>query len=394
MVLRPSPRPLAASPTLPDQRAWVEINLAALRQNVVQLKGWLAPKTQLMAVVKADAYGHGVAAIAPAALAAGADRLAVATTQEGIELRHLGITAPILVLGAVNQLEEINQLAALDLQPTLCTAQQALIFSETLSQRQQLSHQPQSLAVQLNIDTGMSRLGTDWRSALEFVQFVAQLPHLQITGVYSHFATADEVDPSFMQVQHERFCQVIAQLRAANLCPPLLHIANSAATLSDRALHYDQVRVGLALYGLSPAPHLRDRLPLEPILQVRARITQVKQIASGTGVSYGHKFVSDRPVTVAVVGIGYADGVPRLLTHKLKVLLRSQPVAQIGAITMDQLMIDVSHLDNVQPGEVVTLLGRDGNHTIGADDWAAAIGSISWEILCGFKRRLPRVYRE
>ncbi|MGB0564703.1 MAG: alanine racemase, partial [Spirulinaceae cyanobacterium] len=315
MVLPHSPLPLTVSPPLPDQRAWVEINLAALRQNVTQLKGWLAPQTKLMAVVKADAYGHGVAAIAPVALAAGADRLAVATTQEGIELRQLGISAPILVLGAVNQPDEIQQIAAHDLQPTICTAQQALIFAETLGQRQQ------TLNVQLNIDTGMSRLGTDWRSALEFVQFVAQLPHLQIAGVYSHFATADEADPGFMAVQHDRFEQVITQLRATNLCPPCLHIANSAATLRDRALHYDQVRVGLALYGLSPAPQLSDRLPLEPILQVRARITQVKQIAPGTGVSYGHKFVSDRPVTLAVVGIGYADGVPRLLTQKLQVLL-------------------------------------------------------------------------
>ncbi|NEO87740.1 MAG: alanine racemase [Spirulina sp. SIO3F2] len=391
MVLSRPPRPRSArqcaDPTVLEQRAWIEIDLAALTHNIGQLKNWLAPGCKLMAVVKADAYGHGVSAIAPTALAAGASSLAVATSQEGIELRQLGITAPILVLGAVNQAAEIEQLLTFDLQPTLCTPQQALIFSETLSCRSQ------TLGVQLNIDTGMSRLGTDWQSALSFVQFVDQLPHLHIAGVYSHFATADEPDPHFMKVQHDRFKQMVTQLRAANLCPPCLHIANSAATLSDRTLHYDQARVGLALYGLAPAPHLRDRLSLRPILQVRARITQVKTIAPGTGVSYGHKFVSDRPVKVAVVGIGYADGVPRLLTHKLKVLLRGQKITQIGAITMDQLMIDVSHLENVQPGEVVTLLGQDGEQSIGADDWAEAIGSISWEILCSFKQRLPRIYR-
>lgn len=391
MVLSRPSRPRSASQsadaTVLAQRAWIEIDLAALSHNIQQLKGWLAPGCELMAVIKADAYGHGVSAIAPTALAAGATRLAVATSQEGVELRQLGITAPILVLGAVNQPAEIEQLLAFDLEPTLCTPQQALTFSETLSRRHR------TLAVQLNIDTGMSRLGTDWQSALNFVQFVDQLPQLQIAGLYSHFATADDSDSHFMTVQHARFKAVITQLRAANLCPPCLHIANSAATLCDRALHYDQVRVGLALYGLAPAPHLRDRLDLRAILQVRARITQVKTIAPNTGVSYGHKFVSARPVKVAVVGIGYADGVPRLLTQKLSVLLRGEKITQIGAITMDQLMIDVTHLGNVQPGEVVTLLGQDGEQSIGAEDWAEAIGSISWEILCSFKQRLPRLYR-
>lgn len=384
--LQPAPVHPLPPQTMLNQRAWIEIDLNALAHNVRCLKQWIAPPTQLMAVVKADAYGHGVAAIASTALTAGADCLAVATTQEGIELRQLGVMAPILVLGAVNQPMEMRELVAADLLPTVCTPQQALTFSETVIDR------AQPLPVHLNIDTGMSRLGTDWQNALEFVQFVSQLPQLYITGIYSHFATADEPDPSFIFEQHDRFAQVLTQLRAANLCPPCCHMANSAATLSDRAWHYDQVRVGLALYGIAPAPHLRDILPLKPILQVKARITQVKTIAAGTGVSYGHKFVSDRPTTIAIVGIGYADGVPRLLTHKLEVLLRGQKITQIGAITMDQLMIDVSGLDTVQPGEVVTLLGQDGDYAIGAEDWADAIGSISWEILCSFKKRLPRVY--
>ncbi len=368
------------------QRAWVTIDRAALAHNTRQLRQWLPPGTQLMAVVKADAYGHGALPVAETVLAAGAAWLAVATSQEGLHLRQAGIEAPILVLGAIHAPAEIEAVAAWNLQPTLCTPQQALIFSETLAQRRQ------SLPVHLNLDTGMSRLGMPWTQALEFVQLVQQLPYLELASVYSHLATADEPDPTFLRVQHQRFEQAIAQLRAHGIQPPLLHLANSAATLRDRALHYDLVRVGLALYGLYPAPELQSVLPLKPVLQVKARVTQVKTLAAGTGVSYGQRYIAPREHRIAVVGIGYADGVPRNLSNRLQALVRGQRLPQIGAVTMDQLMLDASALPDLQPGEVVTLLGRDGKEVIAAEDWAAALGTISWEILCGFKQRLPRVY--
>ena len=367
------------------QRAWVEINLGALADNVRQIKRLLAPQTELMAVVKADAYGHGGVRVAQTALEAGATWLAIATLAEGIELREAGITAPILILGATNTPEEIEAIAHWDLEPTLCNPQQALVFSETLTLL------GRTLPVHLKLDTGMSRLGTPWNQASEFVQLVQQLPYLQIASIYSHLATADNPNPTVMQQQHQRFQQAIAVLAAQGIVPPRLHFANSAATLSDRLLHYDLVRVGLALYGLYPAPHLHSKLNLQPVLQVKARITQVKTIPPGTGVSYGHQFVSDRQLRLAVVGIGYADGVPRNLSNRLQVMVRGHLVPQIGAITMDQLMLDVSKVPHVQAGEVVTLIGKDGDLEISADDWAATLGTISWEILCGFKHRLPRV---
>jgi alanine racemase len=237
----------------------------------------------------------------------------------------------------------------------------------------------------------MSRLGTCWEEATEFVKLVHQLPHLCIASIYSHLATADDPDPTKMQLQHQRFQTAIALIKAAGIEPKRIHIANSAATLSDRALHYDLVRVGLALYGLYPAPHLSSIVDLAPVMQVKARITQVKTIPAGRGVSYGHQFIADRDLRLAVVGIGYADGVPRNLSNRLQVLLRGQLVPQIGTITMDQLMLDVSNVGDVQAGEVVTLIGRDGELAISADDWANTLGTISWEILCGFKHRLPRV---
>jgi alanine racemase len=369
-------------------RAWVEVNLGALRHNVRQFLAQLAPNTQLMAVVKADAYGHGAVTVAQTVLQAGATWLGVATIPEGIELRTAGIQAPILVMGAVNQVDEMQAMATWQLQPTLVTPKQALVFSDTLSKlKATVAHLP----VHLKLDTGMSRLGYPWQEAADFVRGVGQLPHLKVDSVYSHLATADSPDPTIMRQQQHRFATALQHLQQQRLQPRRRHLANTAATLADPALHYDMVRVGLGLYGFYPAPHLAQPLDLQPVMQVKARITHVKEIAAGTGVSYGHRFVADRSLQIAVVGIGYADGVPRALSNRINGLVNGQLAQQIGSITMDQLMLDVSHIPEIQVGDVVTLLGRDGHHHLTADDWAALTDTISWEILCGFRHRLPRI---
>lgn len=367
------------------QRAWVEVDLNALSHNVREIKRLISPETDLMAVVKADAYGHGAVSVAQTVLKAGASWLGVATIPEGIELRQAGITAPIVVLGATYTPDQIWAIAQWQLQPTVCTPQQALVFSEILSDTDWV------VPVHIKLDTGMSRLGAPWQQAAEFVKLIQGLPNLTIASIYSHLATADSLDQTVMRQQHARFQQAIRTIAQIQPRMPRLHFANSAATLTDPELHYDMVRVGLGLYGLYPAPHLRYTCNLKPLMQIKARVTQVKTIEAGTGVSYGYRFIADHPLRIAVVGIGYADGVPRLLSTKMQVLIRGQQVRQLGAITMDQMMIDVSSVPNVQAGEVVTLLGRDGDYEITADDWANAIGTISWEILCGFKHRLPRV---
>ncbi|OUC14829.1 MAG: alanine racemase [Alkalinema sp. CACIAM 70d] len=367
------------------ERAWVEIDLAAIAHNMQQVRRILQPGTDLMAVVKADAYGHGAITVARAALQAGATWLGVATIPEGIELREADIEAPILVLGATNLPEQVRTIARWNLQPTLCTPKQALVFAEAIGDRAQLP-------VHLKIDTGMCRLGTPWQEAVEFIDLVRRLPNLPIASLYSHFATADDPDQTIMREQQRRFDAVIRACGMQQMPDrPKLHFANSAATLTDRTLHYDMVRTGLITYGLYPSPHLSSIVDLRPAMQVKARVTQVKTIPAGTGVSYGHRFVSDREMQVAVIGIGYADGVPRNLSNQMEVLVRGQRVRQIGAITMDQIMLDVSAISDLQAGEVVTVLGQDGDDRISADDWANQLGTISWEILCGFKHRLPRV---
>ncbi|MGC9506136.1 alanine racemase [Baaleninema sp.] len=370
-------------------RAWVEIDLEALDRNVGNLRRLLSPQTALMAVVKADAYGHGAIPVAQTVLEAGADWLGVATVSEGIELRQAGISAPILVLGATTTAEQLRALVRWHLQPTLSSPQQACVFSENLSADEE------PLSVHLKLDTGMSRLGVSWKEAMDFVQLVRRLPNLKIASLYSHLATADDRDRTVTNLQHQRFQEAIARLQQAGIPLPRLHLSNSAATLLSPSFHYDLVRVGLALYGHYPAPHFQSAVELSPVMQVKARVTQVKSVPAGTGVSYGHQFVTQRETRLAVVGIGYADGVPRNLSNRMEVLLsrRGQVwrVPQVGAITMDQLMLDVTDVPEVCVGDVVTVLGSVGGDRVVAEDWAIALNTISWEILCGFKHRLPRV---
>lgn len=374
-----------------NHRAWVEIDLAAVKHNVRQLKQLLAPSTELMAVVKADAYGHGCIGVSQAALEAGATWLGVATIPEGIQLRNAGITAPIVILGATNSSDEIGTIAEYRLQPTICNPKQALVFHEVLLEKS-AAKLLEKLPVHLSIDTGMSRLGTNWQSAVEFVRLVQSLPQLEIASVYSHLATADDRDQSILRLQQQRFEQVIADLKVAGIDPPRLHLCNSAGMLTDRQLHYDLVRPGLALYGLYPAPHLRTSVDLRPVMQVKARITQVKSIEAGTGVSYGHSFHAAQDMRIATVAIGYADGIPRGLSNQISVALHGKIIPQIGTITMDQTLIDVSAVPDAEVGDVVTFLGHaELSPDLNVDKWAEILGTISWEILCGFKHRLPRI---
>ncbi|HAE06315.1 MAG TPA: alanine racemase [Richelia sp.] len=371
-----------------SQRAWIEVNGSALSNNVKQLHKLLSPQTKLMAVVKADAYGHGANFVASVALEAGASWLGVATVPEGIQLRESGIVdSPILILGATHTSEQIRAIIEWNLQPTICTSQQALIFSTTL----EILGISLPIPVHIKLDTGMSRLGAKWEEAAEFVQLVKSLPKLKVASIYSHLATSDSQDTIIMKQQQARFEAAITQLRIFGITSPCSHLANSAAMMGDSSLHYDMVRVGLAIYGLYPAPHLRNTVSLLPVMQLKARVTQVKTITASTGVSYNHTFIASHTMRIAVIGIGYADGIPRSLSNKIQVLIRGQKISQIGSITMDQMMLDVSSIPDIQVGEIVTLLGKDGQVEISAYEWADELNTISWEILCGFKHRLPRV---
>jgi alanine racemase len=369
------------SPLNQNDRAWVEIDIDAIAHNIRAIQALLQPKTAMMAVIKADAYGHGAVRVAHVAQQLGVQYFGVATVSEGIELRQAGITNPIVILGAAQSRDEIRAIAHWNLEPTLCSTEQAILFSEVLTT---------PLSVHLKIDTGMSRLGPLWTEGAVFIEQVRQLPHLAIASIYSHLATADDLNPSFMKEQQTRFDQVIQQANLRNR--PAFHLSNSAGTLFSPAFHYDLVRVGLALYGIYPGPQFRDVVELRPAMQVRSRITYLKTLPAGVGVSYGHRFITSSDCKVATLGIGYADGVPRNLSTRMQVLVKGQRVPQVGTITMDQIMIDVSKIPEAEVGDVATLIGQDGKAAILAEEWSDLLGTIPYEIVCGFKQRLPRTF--
>jgi alanine racemase len=367
---------------LATERAWIEVDGGAIAHNIRALQSLLKPGTDLLAVVKANAYGHGAVQVATLAQQLGVQYFGVATVPEGIELRQAGIQASILVMGAVQTRVQIEAIAQWNLEPTLCHPDQAKIFSEVLTA---------PLSVHLKLDTGMSRLGYPWEQGVDFIGQVTALPILNIASIYSHLATADAPDPGFMKEQQARFESVIGQLRTAGIPIPALHLANSAGTLFSPALHYDRVRVGLSLYGIYPGRQFEAVIDLKPAMQVRARIVQIKDLPPGVGVSYGHRYVTSKPCRVATVSIGYADGVPRNLSNRMQVLVRGQRMQQLGIITMDQIVIDITDVYGVAVGEVVTLLGQDGDRHILAEEWAQLLDTIPYEIVCGFQQRLPRI---
>jgi alanine racemase len=372
----------------PRQRAWVEVCEAAVQRNARSLRRSLAPGCNLMAVVKADGYGHGAVPVARAAAAGGASCFGVATLQEGVELRQAGLRQPVLVLGNLTQPEELRACLHWQLMPTLSGMREALLCQNLAAG----SGRP--MAVQLKLDTGMARLGAPWQEGRRLVEAISGLEAVELAGLYSHLADADApgsgLDPLTAQ-QQQRFEQVLIGVQQAGLASGCRHLANSAGTLRTAQLHYDMVRVGLALYGHRPALHLGTGLELQPAMQVRARVSLIREVPAGVGVSYGHRFTTQRPSRLAVVGIGYADGVPRLLSNRLQVLHQGQLIPQVGAITMDQLVLDATDAPGLEQGSVVTLLGDDGDARIDPLAWSEPCGTIPWEILCGFKHRLPRL---
>lgn len=369
----------------PRQRAWVEVSPKAIEANCRLLRHQLAPGCQFMAVVKADGYGHGAVTVARAALRGGASSLGVATLQEGLELRTAGIEAPVLILSALRSPEDLSRCLDGRLMPTLSGLDEAKTAAAIAAERG-----TDRFPVQLKLDTGMARLGGEWQEGAGLVQSIRALPQLELVGLYSHLACADEPDDQLTQVQLQRFRSVMEALPdgGRGLC---CHLANSAGTLQSPLLHLDMVRVGLALYGQAPASHLGRDLPLQPAFAVKARVSLIREVPSGSGVSYGHRFVTSRPSRLAVIGIGYADGVVRALSGRIEVLHGGRRLPQVGNITMDQIILDATDVDDLSVGDIVTLLGQDGSERISPEEWSTRCNTIPWEILCGFKHRLPRV---
>ena len=382
--MRDAPLEVSPAEVTYNRDAWIVVDLAAIAHNTRVLARHVAP-AQLCVVVKADGYGHGAIPVAMAALDAGADMLAVALVDEGIALRDAGIDAPILLLSEP-PIVALDDVVAARLTPTLYRPE-AIDAAARAAARAGVR-----LGVHLKVDTGMHRVGATPDELVGLVRRVVASPQLEMAGILTHFAVADEPDSDFTNVQLRRFDEVIAQVQAAGLPTGVIHAANSAAALRSIGNH-ELVRCGISLYGLAPSPAVGDPVGLRPALSLRARVSFAKRVGAGEGLSYGLRYRPATDTQVVTVPLGYADGVRRALGENGgEVLIGGRRYPIVGTITMDQLLVDCGPDGQVAVGDEVVLLGRQGDEEISAQTWADRLGTITYEVVCGFSRRLPRFH--
>lgn len=361
---------------------WANVDLSAIASNV----RYYVERTnrQVMAVVKANAYGHGALAVSKAALGAGATWLAVARVEEALELREAGIEAPILILGFTPP-EQVDAMIAADVSMTIWDLQQIETIAETAARL------ARPAKLHLKVDTGMSRLGVTPLQTVDLAQKISNHSGLSLEGVFSHYARADEQDPEPTHAQLERFQSVVESLEKHGLRPTLVHSANSAAGLAFPSTWFDMVRVGIAMYGLHPSPARRLPGAFRPALCWKSSLAMVKTLPPGRGVSYGHAYQTRTEERIGTVPVGYADGFRRVLGNEVLVAGRKVPV--VGRVTMDQIMVQLDSVPRARVGDEVVLIGVQEQASISAEVLAERWGTINYEVTSGISQRVPRVYQ-
>ncbi|HWD10153.1 MAG TPA: alanine racemase [Actinomycetota bacterium] len=362
---------------------WAEVDLGKVRRNVERLRSLLSPETRLLAVVKADGYGHGAVPCARAALAGGAAMLGVARVPEGAALREAGIDAPVLLL-AEQPDRAVPHAVGLGLIHTVYTRQGLDCIAAAARAA------GTSAPVHVKVDTGMHRYGAQPQDVLGLIGAAQNTEGIELSGIWSHFAVAEDVLNPYTKQQFELFCDVLDALgpRQAGLTR---HLANSAGLMTFPEAHFDLVRTGIAVYGIHPSPELADRVALEPAMSFKSRVGLTRRLAAGESISYGQRYLMPAEGVVASIPAGYADGVRRALTNTGEVLIRGQRHQISGTVTMDHLMVDAGEAD-IHPGDEVVLLGRQGGEELTAHDVARSLGTIPYEVVCGISARVPRVY--
>ena len=372
-----------------EKRTWAEINLDALAHNIREIRKITNPNAEIMAVVKADAYGHGVAESAELLLENGADRLGVATLNEAIELRRLFYEVPILILGSSLE-SETDELVKNDIIPNVYMTEFAKALSDSAVKLKK------TVKVHIKLDTGMSRIGFpvtdgDNSAIIEEILAISKLPMLEIEGIFSHFATSDEGDNDYTHLQFKRFMSVCEELEKRGLTIPVKHLCNSAGIMMYPEYHLDMVRPGVILYGMYPSDDVdKTRLDLKYVMSLKSIITYVKNVEPGRGVSYGKEYIADGEAKIATVPIGYADGYLRALANNAKIAVGDRLFPIAGRICMDQCMIDVTGVNNINRGDEALIFG-DGAVTV--DDIAKWLGTINYEVTCMLGHRVPRIYK-
>lgn len=365
---------------------WAEVNLDNIRDNIRAIKK-LTDDKKIIGVVKADAYGHGAIDVAPILLEEGAEKLAVAVITEALELRNAGINSDIMILG-YTPLTFSEKLIVEDIEQTVYS----LDYARGLA-REALKLNTKA-KVHIAIDTGMGRLGFLPEKDFDEILKVCKLPGLEVVGIFTHFATADEKDKEYTHMQFKKFKKICDRLEEKGIHIPLKHSSNSAAIMDLEETYLDGVRPGIIVYGYYPSKDVKTKgLKLKPALTLKTNIVHLKSLGKDMYISYGRKFKTERKETkVATLPIGYADGYTRLLNGKAKVIIRGQLAPVIGSICMDQCMVDVTDIKGVTLGDEVILLGEDSGVKFDADNIAELIGSINYEVICMLKNRVPRIY--
>ncbi len=368
------------------QRCVAEINLDAIGHNIREIKARLNEGTRLLAVVKADGYGHGATETAQICLYNGADELAVATLDEGLALRSNNIFVPVLILGYTVE-SRLEDAVTNNLTQTVFSYELAKQLSDTAVRlgRTALAH--------ISVDTGMSRIGfLPCEESLDEIDRIFELPNLEITGVFTHFSTADEADKSFTYTQFERFKYMTDGIEARGHKNLIRHCANSASIIDLPDMQLDMVRAGIIIYGMLPSGDVGTDIDLIPAMSIKTHISYVKELPAGIGVGYGRKYYTDKLTKIATVPIGYADGYSRRLSNKARMLVNGEYANVIGNVCMDQLMLDVTHIKDVKMGDEVTVLGVCGDKAVSAEELGSLMGTINYEVVCCIGKRVPRVY--
>lgn len=370
------------------QRIRAEISLDAIAHNFEEMRKRIRKDTKIIAVIKADGYGHGADAVAR--LIHDYDYIwgfAAATVEEAIALRKSGVTKPILILGLVFE-EHFQELAAFDIRLTVSDMETAQKFAEAAA------HTGKQALVHIALDTGMTRIGfSDTEESAEEIEKITQIPGLEIEGIFTHFARADEYDKSPALVQLSRYQHFVQLLKKRGIEIPLCHCSNSAGIMRISEANMDAVRAGITIYGVYPSDEVeKEALDLIPAMELKSHVSYVKKVKPGTEVSYGGTFVTEKDTVIATIPVGYADGYPRTLSNKGWVLIHGKKAPILGRVCMDQFMVDVTHIPDVAKGDEVTLLGRDGEEWIDADTIGNLSGRFSYEFLCEISKRVPRIY--
>lgn len=368
-------------------RASANINLDAICSNIDNTRKLLDAKTKLMVILKADGYGHGAVPIAKALSDMAVDCFGIAILEEGIELRKAGIDKPLLVLGYTPK-GQYKKLVEYNITQTIFQYSTAKELSE------EALRQEKTAKIHIKVDTGMTRIGFfDDRESIQEIKKIAELKGIEIEGIFSHFACADEKDKASANMQLKRFLDFTEELKREGINIPIKHMANSGAIIDIPEARLDMVRSGIATYGLYPSEEVKkEALDLKPAMEIKSHVSYVKEVEAGVGVSYGSTYVTSRKTKIATVPVGYGDGYPRQLSSKGRVLIHGMSAPIIGRVCMDQFMVDVTDIPEVNQGDMVTLIGRDKDGFISVEEVANMSYSINYEFICNVGKRIPRIY--